>query len=163
MLQTFSKIRTNFKRKENRGFTLVEVIIAISVIVILLSVILGSFYSFKKNQSVDKTSRNVFSLIEEARVLTLASREEARYGVHFENDSAVLFKNSYVLGNAGNKVVDVSAPAVISEINLAGGNSVIFDRLIGSTANFGTVVIASVDGTENKIITIYKSGLAQIE
>ena len=129
-----------------------EVIIAISVIVILLSVILGSFYSFKKNQSVDKTSRNVFSLI-----------EEARYGVHFENDSAVLFKNSYVLGNAGNKVVDVSAPAVISEINLAGGNSVIFDRLIGSTANFGTVVIASVDGTENKIITIYKSGLAQIE
>ena len=147
-----------------RGLTLIEVLAGLAIMLILSIIVWSSFQSFRENQIVSKSANEVAVLLSEARSLTLSSRDDAEYGVHFEEDSATLYQASYLSGGAENKVIEVELPAEISSINLSGGGSnVVFDRLTGETSEFGSITISSTDNPEDvKIITISQTGLVEL-
>lgn len=154
---------TNFFFFRRRGFTLIEVLVVVAVLVVLSAIMATSLSAFRNSKVLDAAVEDTLTTISKARGDTLAGKNNTQYGVHFQSDRIVLFVgNTYVANDANNKTTMLDSALEISTISLAGGGvDVIFDRLTGNTSQSGTVVIrvASSPVTAHTI-TISGTGVA---
>jgi len=145
------------------GFTLIEILIVISIIVVLLAISTSSFTNINKAESLKADVRNIISVIDEARGKTLSSKNSSQYGVHFEEFNTTLFTGAiYSSGNPTNQVTGLGSLTHISSISLNGGGSdVIFDRLTGATSQSGTITVTLKDSSDSKNISISSTGIIE--
>lgn len=105
------------KSFKTRGFTLVELLVTISIMIVVMNVVLFNQNDF--NRSVDFTNRitEVVNNIREARISALgvysADGAEA-YGVHFERGGEEYRFISYVINEDGNLDEVVGATREVS-------------------------------------------------
>jgi type II secretory pathway pseudopilin PulG len=149
---------------KNKGISLLEVIIAFGVIGILAAIIVPNLSQFHKQQVLQDTSENIISLLNEARNNTISSKNSSSYGVRFQADKAILFAGLSYSDSPTNKQINLDSSVTIpgsGGINLNGGGSdVIFDRITGDTAEYGTIVIRlASDASKQKTVTISKIGV----
>lgn len=148
------------------GVTLIEIIIAISIFVLLSTLGMGAFSSFKKNTDLSSAADTVLTFLIQARSKTLSAENAAYHGVHFENDKIVFYSGSvYAAGDPLNQEIALPSTVEISSVTLLGGGSdVLFQKLTGETDNSGTIVLhLKSDVSKTKTITIQKIGLAIIQ
>lgn len=148
---------------QNRGFTVLEILIAVAILVVLGALILSPFSKFRTSQILNSETENILSLITQARENTLSSADASQYGVHFENMRAVMFKGAtYSASDSNNKPISISSQAQISTISLSGGGTdVVFQRLTGKTNQSGTVTLSlKSNPTKTRVIKIESTGLA---
>jgi len=156
--------RKGVSSQSERGFTLMEIVIGVAVVVIISSIALTVLRSFDENQALSKERSNAVSLLEKARQLTLFSKDAFQYGVHFDTEEIVLFKGtSYSASDPENSLTRLHSKVLISGINLTGGGSdVVFKRLSGETSEDGTITLQNkLDSSKTEIITISKTGLVK--
>ncbi len=142
-----------------------ETIIIVAVSIILFAIIVSAFSGFNKNQSLNSTSSEVVSVLNEARALTLASYDNEAYGVHFQSDKVIFFKGSvFSSSDPDNKITTISSKISISNISLnGGGDDIIFQRLTGKTDQDGTITLSLVsDPSKSKTITVLVSGIIEL-
>ncbi len=142
-----------------------ETIIIVAVSIILFAIIVSAFSGFNKNQSLNSTSSEVVSVLNEARALTLASLDNKAYGVHFQSDKVIFFKGSvFSSSDPDNKITTISSKISISNISLnGGGDDIIFQRLTGKTDQDGTITLSLVsDPSKSKTITVGVSGIIEL-
>ena len=159
----------NFNRDfKKSGFTIVEVLISLGVIVLVASLAVDGFLKFQRNQGLDKTANRVVTLIQKARYQTLSSKNNLRYGVHFASDQAVLFAGSYATGTAGNEVYLFDPFLTLSLIGLratttnASSTDLIFTKFTGEANATGTLRFSlAASTTQTKTVTIYGTGLIE--
>lgn len=152
------------KSQTQKGFSLIEMIIVVSIFVLLVAGSVVAFSRFGEKQIIKSTVSEVLSELDEARSLTLASYDNTVYGVHIESDKITFFKGStYSPSDPDNNITELSEKVSISNISLfGGGDDVIFQRLTGKTDQYGTLTISLVsDPTETKTITIQESGIIE--
>ncbi|MSU55100.1 MAG: prepilin-type N-terminal cleavage/methylation domain-containing protein [Candidatus Taylorbacteria bacterium] len=152
----------NFKFKS--GFTVVELLVVLAVAGIIMVVSVGAFSKAPGLEALDKGTAVVLSSLERARNQTLSAKNASVYGVHFETQKVVMFRDSAYSSASTTNVVENLNPSIkISAINLSGGASeVVFERLTGETQKNGTVVISLVSNLAlTRTITIFKTGLSQ--
>ncbi len=156
--------------KKFESFTLIEVLVAIAIIVILCSIAVGSYFSFRGQSDLDTNAQMILNALSLAQSKTLASEGASNYGVHFEQGECVLFKgSSYSPVASDNKIYSLSSrleiPVLDSGLDLNGGGSeAVFARLTGNTSQFGTVKIQLKNNSEKyRIIKIESSGKAAIK
>jgi prepilin-type N-terminal cleavage/methylation domain-containing protein len=144
-----------------KGFTLIEVLIVVTLFAIISGIIAVSLSRYTQTQVIAGTAAAIASSLEDARSRTLSSRGASPYGVHLEDGSITLFKgDSYAVGNADNEVTSLDPRADITLALNGGGSDIVFERLSGETANYGTISIALADDATNfKIITLQETGL----
>ena len=150
--------------KSSRGFSVAELVVVLAVIVFIAALSATSFVNLNKTQAADKAAILAISVLDEARSLTLASKGASQYGVHFEDSKIVLFTGTtYSSSDSTNQINSLNSLVVTSAISLSGGGSeVIFDRLSGTTAQYGSVTFSvKSDTTITKTVTIYSTGAAQ--
>ena len=147
------------------GFTLIEVVIVLGVLMIVLILSTSALYNLTKKTDLDASRDNIVSTLNTARNKTLASEGSAKYGVYFDTSLSpnryVLFQGpSYALRNVSfDEIHDLASSIEISDINLnPTNNEVVFNRLEGDTDNYGLVSIRSLSTSEIRIIYIYPSG-----
>lgn len=150
------------KINKNKGFTLIEILMVITILGIISSIVILNLSQFRNEQLLKNTTLDVVSLLSKARQNTLSSVNSTNYGVHFDSNKAVLFTGSvYSSNNATNEPIVFSSKVIIptpSGLNIGGGSDVIFERLTGETIG-GTIKIQlTSDSTKQKIITIGKTG-----
>jgi len=141
-----------------------EVLVVLAIGAIITVIVVGAFSKATGRQALDKETVVIVSLLEHARGLTLSAKNASVYGVHFETTKAVLFTGpTYSAGASSNVIEPVHSLLQISAISLAGGGSdVIFNRLVGDTAQSGTVTVSlTASSTQSKIVTIFSTGIAQ--
>ena len=158
-----NKYRVNI-RKFQSGFTVIEILISVFIIGLLAALSVAPFVSLNKSQALDKAALLAISVLDEARSLTLASKNSSRYGAHFEDSQIVLFTGStYSAVATDNQINPINSIILISAISLAGGGSeVIFDRLTGATSQYGSVTFSlKSDASNSKTVNIYATGAAQ--
>lgn len=146
------------------GISLIEIILSIAIIVAILLITINLFSNYNEKQVLDNSTEKISSLLKEARSLTLSSRADSSYGVHIEQNLAVLFKgSSYVSGDPNNKINNIDEKTTISLINLnGGGNDVVFQKLTGKTNNYGSINISlSSDLSKTKVLQIDQTGLIE--
>ncbi len=149
----------------SHGFTLLEILISLSIMLLLVFVVSGVFRSFNKKQEIESKVVLAKSLLEEARARTLSSRNDKVYGVHFETAHIVLFEGgTYSAGVATNELHDLGPHVSLFGTALSdGGSDIIFKRLTGETLQNGTVTLSLVSDVSQKgILTISTTGLVQV-
>jgi prepilin-type N-terminal cleavage/methylation domain-containing protein len=153
----------DFKMKQ-KGFTLVEILIVIAVLIIISAVILNVFRSYDEKEALSQDTSKVVSVLERARQLTLFSRDSFQYGVHFDTDKIVLYKGAgYIPASLDNIETLLHSKVIISAVVLNGGGSeILFKRLSGETDQNGTITLQNkLDNSKTKIVTIDKTGLVK--
>lgn len=146
-----------------KGVTLIELLIAISILAIVGAITMTVFPSLNKTQALHNDTQAVIGMIQQARGQTLSSKNASAYGVHLEANAVTLFTGSvYTAGAAGNQVHDLQTINAITSIALFGGGSdLIFNLLTGETSQDGTVTLYSAATEKSRIIRIYKTGLVE--
>jgi len=145
------------------GFTLMEILVVMGIFIIIFSITFSLFGRLDKKEALEKDVAGIIALTRNARLLSVASKNAALFGIHFESDKAVLFEGSvYVIGGPNQKVINLSKKVYISSYSLnTGGSDIIFSRLIGDTLNYGTVTVSLKDNSTSTTITILKTGVIQ--
>ena len=149
---------------QNKGFSLIEILIVIMVLTLISLVVIPGLINFQREQSLKNTTENIIALLNKAKSDSFSSLNSNNYGVHFTSTSATYFiGNTFDINDPNNQEIDFEKGVVTltsGGINLnGGGNDVIFPRLTGDTVGYGTIVIhlTSVPARQ-KIITINKIG-----
>ena len=146
-----------FRIFQKRAFTLLEVIIALGILLLVSFLILRTMNTYKKTQDLNSAVELTLTVLSEAREHTLSSQDDSQYGVHFEADRVVVYKGAtYVSDAVTNEVYLLPSSTFISTTTFAlGGSNILFNRLLGTTANFGTTTIAlrSASTTERYVVT----------
>ena len=153
------------RQKHTQGFSIIEVLVVIAAMAVLAALSYSAYKSFNDHEVLEKEAVKIVALYEEARSLSVGSKDGSVYGVHVESAKAVEFKGeTYSAGNADNVDEALNPRVTISNISLSGGGSeVVFSRIGGTTTKSGTVTLSLVaDPLATQVITIYLSGLVEI-
>jgi hypothetical protein len=147
------------------GATFIELLVIISVLTILIAISGQVFVFFQKESGLNSTVEEVVSVLRLAQNKTLASEEADQYGVYFNTSiqphEYLLFKGSGYLSRdmAYDKIYTIPQALELYDLNLNGGNEVVFDRLTGLTSQLGQVSLRlKSDPAKNKTIYVYGSG-----
>ena len=152
-------------RAKSRGLTIIEILVAVSIIALVVTIITVSFSRLNSSQALEKSADLVVSILNEARSLTLSSKGDSQYGVYFEDSQATLFKGAiYSPADPDNVITKPHALVEFGEITLSGGGtSIIFKRLTGNTDQTGTIkVFLKSSPVTFRIITISATGIVEL-
>lgn len=142
-----------------RGFTLIELLISLAVIAIIAAIVAFPLSNFKRMQALRGGVEDLSSFIQEARSLTISSRDSLQYGIHLESDRAVLFSgSSYSAGASTNRTMQFPSGVTGSWSLQGSGANIIFERLTGETDHYGTITLSLSSPTVSRTITVSKLG-----
>ena len=149
---------------KHKGFTLIEILVSISVIAILATIMWRGLFSFRESYELNHSVGAAFGFLKDARTRTLASEGAKQYGVHFEETQIILFDGAS--HSPANTIGTFRMPPLvrISSINLAGsGQDVVFLRLTGGTVQFGTIGFETKRALMQKTVHVLSSGLSEVQ
>ena len=145
-----------------KAFTLIETLIILAIIAVMAVLSIPFYQSFQIRTQLDDRSEEIIQTLRKAQSKAMAVENDKVFGVHFENNKFVLFKDTYNPDDPDNETFDLPTTLSIS-VNLSGGDSkVVFDKLRGTTLNDGTIIISSVNN-ESRTINVSKIGKIEVE
>jgi prepilin-type N-terminal cleavage/methylation domain-containing protein len=153
-------------KKIKKGFTLIEILITISILTLLLGISMTAFSALTDQQSLDRDVETAISYLLRARNQTITGENNNNYGVYFASTSVTLFEGTaYAAGSSTNLVFNFNNRTYMETISLAGGaNQVYFKKISGAPHATGTVTYRSSGLTNRqKLIRVYASGLVEVQ
>lgn len=126
--------------QHHRGVTLVEILVAISIMMLISSLVLAAFSSFRAQKTLDAAVEETLAAFSHAHLDTISSKNDQQYGVHIETDQVVYFIGpTYTTGAVTNVIHQLHTAIEIVNVSLNGGGSdVLYQRLSGTTNQYGT-------------------------
>lgn len=149
----------------SRGFSAIELLIAIGIVTLLGALILVSALGFRARRDVSIVAQEIVTTLRRAHARTMAAEGGGQFGVHFEATKYVLFSGAtYDPAAPSNEGKMLPGNLEISLISLAGGGSdVVFSKVSGRTSAAGTIEIRSKSkADEASVVRVDASGLAAL-
>ncbi len=143
------------------GITLIEILVVAAVVLLLSSMALAAFGTFRARKTMDVSVEVVMTAFGRARLDTISSKEDQQYGVHLESGRVVYFMGPTYSAVAATNIVYALDPVLeVANVTLAGGGSdVLFNRLTGGTGQAGTFEIRLKGNTTIRtLITVNGTG-----
>lgn len=149
------------QRKQQSGFTLIELIVVVAVLAIISSFAILGFQSFANYQRYERSVAEAVSLIEQSRTDARSAVGEERHGVKILSSSIVQFSGDvYAAGDPDNVVTDFSN--VIFIPNFPGSiDEIIFTQLTAVPSATGTIDIVNANIPATTTLTITAAGVIQ--
>ncbi|MEX0877773.1 MAG: prepilin-type N-terminal cleavage/methylation domain-containing protein [Candidatus Spechtbacterales bacterium] len=151
------------KNKNTQGFTIVEILVVLSVATILFMISTGVYFSLRHDVGVDTDAQKIASVLRLAQNRTLAAQDFSSHGVYFDAGAGtytLFFGNTFDSMDPDNETNNLDASVEIINVQFAGGGlDVVFDRLSGYTTNSGFVEVARKgDSSVRSVICIDSTG-----
>ncbi len=149
-----------------KGFTLIEIIVAIFIISALVGISFSSLNNLNNSSALDTETNTILSMVERARARTLSSENDIEYGIHFASTTAVLFVGkTYTVGSSTNETETINSKVKVNSINFSSGvKDIYFYRLSGKPSATGTVVFSLASNSfSTKTLTVYATGISDIK
>lgn len=119
-----------------KGFTLIELIITLGIIVLLAGVGFLGILNYKNNQSVNSTAQGIARVLRNAQNRSLSQEGGSVWGVHFENPSSA--NDFYDLFHG----VSYATSGLVSRAAFTSG----VEFVLPSSGSSSTVIFYSVTG-----------------
>lgn len=140
------------------GLTIIEALVVFGVIALITVVVIVPFSTFRQRQSLQNSTNAIVSVLNEARTKTLAGVNNTYYSVRLENEQVILYAGgTYLSGASANQITVLESPTTASWSLQGGGATISFDRLKGTTSQYGTITISLPNGT-TKTVTVSSLG-----
>ncbi|MDP3710108.1 MAG: prepilin-type N-terminal cleavage/methylation domain-containing protein [bacterium] len=143
-----------------KGFTLLELVITVSILVLIGSLGLASFVNSRNVRLFTTSAQDVVSVLRLAQAKALAGEDNSVWSVHLEQNRFSLFRGSNYAASTLTEPHDLPSAIEIMNINLAGGGpDVVFKKIDGRTDNFGSFDVRVRNSpTQVLNITVEESG-----
>jgi len=123
-----------------KGFSLVEILVVIAIMSALATLGVVGFRNFIQHEELQRATHDLYTILTDARSATLASEYGDQYGVYIEPSRVTRFRGAlYDPQSQSNQATYFSGVALQADI--AGGNTVLFEKQTGSTAGNGTITL----------------------
>lgn len=133
----------NFK---NKGFSLAETLVVLTIIIIFSSISFFTYYSARENNNLDLIAFEVIEGLRRAQTNARAMREDSFWGVKINEDQIVIFKGN----NYENR--DIEFDQIIntsSNISITGLDEIVFEKLTGFTSDVGFFTLSNKNTEKN--------------
>ena len=152
------------KKRHINGFTALEVLIVIAILGVLLATIVPSFLSFRQKSILNTETMELITTISRARLLSISSKNDQQFGVHFESGKVVLFQGiTYTTGASTNEEHIFDPALTLSSIAVNGGGSeVVFQKVTGATTQNATTTLLVTGTTASTTVVVRQSGVTTI-
>jgi prepilin-type N-terminal cleavage/methylation domain-containing protein len=131
----------------NKGFTLIEVIIVICIILLLFVIIWPVGASFYRQELLSKAQQQVVWILKQARSNAINQRNNSSFGVHLSAGEALLFQGENYNDRVQSEDVIYSLPKIVSFGDL---KETVFSANTGFVNSPGTIILNS-SGSSKKI------------
>jgi len=149
----------------NKGVTFIELLVIVGILVILTVISVPTLLFFQREADLNNSTEEIINTLRLAQNKTLASEGASQYGAYFDSTTSphqyTLFKGTDFASRDSSSDEIHKLPKVVEfyEINLGGGNEVVFDRVTGETGQPGNVSLRlKTDLTKTKTVYIESSG-----
>lgn len=151
----------NQSARKTAGFTIIELLVVISIFVIILTFLVIGFQNFSRFQQYNQAVSDVEFLLKQARVDARSAVADEAHGVKFQSNSITRFiGTTYSAVDPDNEVT--TYPQVTITPNLTGGvDEIVFSRLTGLPSATGTILVEGVAFTSSTTITVTDSGVIE--
>lgn len=155
---------TKYTAVQRRGYTLIELLIGISILLMLSSIAYASFRGLDGRLRLEAAASDVLRTIEEAQTKTVSATDDTSYGVHFATGQYTMFPGTtYDSANVENKTYSLPSGITITQINLGGPVDVVFERVRGTASASGTIVLATTSSPAvTRTVSVYEQSPAEL-
>ncbi len=175
----------NFSVLKNKGFTLIELMVVVSIVVIFSMLATIGWRKSQNNLALERSSVKLTQDIRKALDLSLsgtwfqcASGKISGYGIYFATvapNSYLIFadcngNNTYDAGDGAVQTISLESGVVISQISkdplsimFLPPNPAVFFNNGQSPGSQETITVSAVGSSETKTISINSNGVASIQ
>ena len=151
----------NWTRKSrvcsNSGFSLLEILVVMSVVSMLVAGSLATFHAMKSRGALNDARSTTVRMMEEARTRAMTGYGTGNHGVYVKEGSIIIFEGSEYVEGAG---TEISFSGGITTDQTGAG--IVFSRLTGLPSATITVILSSYEG-EQKSVTVTDDGAVQTD
>jgi len=145
--------------KSKKGFSLIEVLLAVIIISILIGLASTYYSNSQVRADISYQASNLVHYLRLAQSGALSGLNDSDQGIHFDETGYTLFEGStYDEDEPKNVRKDLPESMTLSDIDLNGGDDVIFEKGSGETDNDGTVTLSAIAISRDIVITINSVG-----
>lgn len=129
--------------RQARGFTLIEMLLSVSIIGLLAGFSLPVYQSFQNRNELDITAQGLASALRRAQTYARGMNGDSDWGVSIQTGSIILFKGSVFASRdtAYDEPVTISPNTIVS----GGVSQVLFTKFSGAPTTTGTVTLTSIN------------------
>jgi len=141
------------ENKSGGGFTLIEILVVISLISIFAFFFVSVGLNFYKSQQLESQSQTILQTLRRAQLKAMSVELDSSFGVYLTNDSYVLFKGSSYVARDPQYDEVFELPKII---NVSGISEIVFSKFEGKPSVIGNIILAT--NSQQKIININEIG-----
>lgn len=139
--------------RSSKGFTLVEVLLAVALISLMTAVALPAASSLQSRNDVDVAAIGIAQNLRQAQQLAAAGSGDSNWGVSISSGSFTLYRgNSFATrDNTYDQINDMSAKITPTFSLSPSGSEVNFAKISGLPSATGTITLTGLNG---RVVTL---------
>lgn len=143
---------------KQRGFTLVEMLLSVSIITLLVGMSVPVYATFVGRNDLEVTRQGIVESLRRAQTYARAVKGDGTWGVAVISGKAVVFKGaSYAARDAAfdeNIIIN-------STITTSGLSEVVFTKLSGAPSTTGTATLTQTTSNDSRTVSINAKGMVE--
>ena len=149
-----------YNSSKKSGFTLIEIIVVVTILSIISTIVISNFPLFNKRTDVENNIQEFANVLRLAQNKTLSSENNSQHGVYINTavspNRYVLFKGtSYATRDSDfDQNYSLTKTVEFFGISLGGASEIVFSKLGGDSAQSGNISIRLISDT-SQIKTVY--------
>lgn len=143
-------------RDGQAGFTLLEVLLSVTILALLAGLSLPVYASFQSRNDIDLTTQSIAFALRRAETYSRAVTGDSQWGVEIQSNAAILFKGAVFAGR--DTSFDENIP-LSSTISRSGLSEVVFTKFTAAPSATGTITLVSGSSNDTRTITINAKGM----
>jgi prepilin-type N-terminal cleavage/methylation domain-containing protein len=131
-----------------KGFTMIEMIIAVSLFLLVAGIGMGAYFRYYDFSLINADINNVITQVKYARAESLKNATNDDYGIRIDVTARTLtiFRDTYDPSDTANKTLRLEKLGIKTlNLNPVPGvtSQILFENRTGKTANYGTFTIGN--------------------
>lgn len=152
---------------QKQGFTFIELVVVVGVLLIILGISIPALRIFERGKSVEHTAESIIAVLQEAQQNSITRKNESTWGVSF---NAAANPNQYVLfegssfasrNQSSDKIYTLSSSLEFSSLNMT-NNETVFAKLTGFPQLVGDVGVREKGDTEETLVFVQANGVVGV-